>query len=185
LKLSRELDVTHNTAWQLKHKVVQIMLQRNEAKRLLGRIEIDDADIGGERPGAFGRGAASKTAFVAVVQTSDDGRPQQAQLRRVSGFTQTASKDYAQASIVPASHTVSDSLSCFRVFDQPNYSHDAIVIGGGRSGVDNLAFNWVNTVLGNIKNAMTGTMHAIGGIHVPAIWAGSNTASIADSTCRR
>jgi transposase-like protein len=174
LQLSRELGVNYGTAWQLKHKILQVMLERNKGKRLFGfgRIEIDDAYIGGERPGKPGRDATGKTPFVAVAQTSDDGRPQQAQLRRMSGFTQAAIKDYAPSSIAPASHIVSDGLGCFRVFDQPSYTHDTLITGGGRASVDNPAFNWVNTILGNIKNAMTGTLHAIRSTHVPRYLAG-------------
>jgi hypothetical protein len=86
-------------------------------------------------------------------------------LRRDKEFTQAAIKDYAQASIAPASYIVSDGLGCFRGFEQPDYYHEAIITGGGRASVDNPAFNWVNTNLGNIKNAMTGTMYAIRSTH--------------------
>jgi hypothetical protein len=41
------------------------------------------------------------------------------------------------------------------------------ITGGGQASVDNPAFNWANTVLGNVKNAITRTMHAIRGAHVP------------------
>jgi len=41
-----------DTAWKIKHKLGQVMLERDGAKRLRGRVEIDDAYIGGERPAA-------------------------------------------------------------------------------------------------------------------------------------
>ncbi|SEM17619.1 ISXO2-like transposase domain-containing protein [Halomonas daqiaonensis] len=41
------------------------------------------------------------------------------------------------------------------------------IYGGGRASVENLEFNWVNTLLGNVKNAITGTYHAIRGQHAP------------------
>lgn len=167
LQLSRELGVSYNTAWKLKHKILQVMLERCDSKRLAGRIEIDDAYLGGERPGKRGRGAAGKVPFVAAVETRDDGRPLYVQLRRVSGFTQAAIKRYARAAIAPASHIVSDGLACFRVFDQSIYTHERIITGSGRASVENPAFNWVNTVLGNVKNAITGSLHAIRGTHAP------------------
>jgi transposase-like protein len=167
LQLSRALGVNYNTAWKLKHKVLQVMRERNEDRPLFVRIEIDDAYIGGERSGKSGRGAAGKTPFVAAVQTSDDGRPLRAQLRCVTGFTQKAIKDYAKASISPDSTLISDGLKCFRGFDQLAYCHKTIVTGGGRASVTKPAFNWVNTMLGNIKNAITGTLHAVSPRHVP------------------
>ena len=142
LQLSRELGVAYNTAWKLKHKILQVMRERNEQAQLSGRIEIDDAYIGGERTGTPGRGAAGKTPFVAAVQTSDDGRPLRAQLRCVTGFTQAAIKDYARAAIGPDSTIVSDGLNCFRGFDQLSYCHETIVTGGGRASVAKPAFSW-------------------------------------------
>lgn len=166
LQLSRDLGVSYNTAWKLKHKILQVMYERCDGERLSGRIEIDDAYLGGERPGKPGRGAAGKVPFVAAVETTADGRPLKAQFRRVSGFTKAAIKGYAQAGVAPASHVVSDGLNCFRIFGQLNYSHERIVSGGGRASVENPAFNWVNTMLGNVKNAITGNLHAIGHTHV-------------------
>jgi len=42
--------VSYKTAWPIKHKSLQIMLSREEKRRLDGRVEIDDAYLGGERP---------------------------------------------------------------------------------------------------------------------------------------
>ena len=48
LQLSCELDVAYNTAWKLKHKILQLMRERNVQAQLFGRIEIDHTTIGGE-----------------------------------------------------------------------------------------------------------------------------------------
>jgi ribosomal protein L37AE/L43A len=167
LQLSRDLGVSYNTAWKLKHNILQVMLERCDDRCLSGRIEIDDAYLGGERSGKRGRGAAGKFPFIAAVETSADGRPLSVQLRRVPGFTRAAIERYARHAIAPASHIVSDGLACFRVFDQPLYTHERIISGGGRSSVENPAFHWVNTVLGNVKNAITGSLQAIRGMHAP------------------
>jgi hypothetical protein len=44
--LGRRLGVTQTTAWKIKHKLMQAMMERDATKRLTGRIEIDDADRG-------------------------------------------------------------------------------------------------------------------------------------------
>ena len=49
LELGRRLGVTQNTAWKLNHKLMQVMMERDAGKRLTGRVEIDDAYLGGER----------------------------------------------------------------------------------------------------------------------------------------
>jgi transposase-like protein len=74
IELGHRLGVTQTTAWKIKHKLGQVMLERDAKKQLSGRIEIDDAYIGGERSGGKrGRGAAGKTPFVAAVETMPDG----------------------------------------------------------------------------------------------------------------
>src|SRR5512144_98244 len=62
LELGRRLGVTQTTAWTVKHKLKQVMMERDAKKRLIGRVEMDDAYLGGQRSGGKrGRGAAGKT----------------------------------------------------------------------------------------------------------------------------
>jgi len=75
IELGRRLGVTQTTAWTLKHKLAQVMIERNAAKRLKGDVQMDDAYMGGSRPGTSGRGAAGKTPFVAAVSMTRDGKP--------------------------------------------------------------------------------------------------------------
>ena len=164
---SRELGVADNTAWKLKHKVLQVMHERNQGERLSGRIEIDDAYLGGERPGKRGRGAEHKFPFVAAMKTDEDGHPQRLQLRWVSGFTLSEMRRYAQQAIAPDSQVISDGLGCFRAFDTTSYVHQRHITGGGRASVANPEFNWVNTLLGNVKNVSTGTYQVIRRQHAP------------------
>ena len=37
-----------------------------------------------------------------------------------------------------------------------------VVVGSGKAVVERQEFRWVNTILGNIKNALRGTCHVIG-----------------------
>ena len=55
IELGRRLGVTQTTAWTMKHKLAQVMIERNGAKRLNGNVQMDDAYIGGERSGKHGR----------------------------------------------------------------------------------------------------------------------------------
>ena len=71
IELGRRLGVTQTTAWKMKPKLKQVMLERDAGKRLTGRAEIDDAYLGGERTGGKrGRGAPGRTPFVAAVETT-------------------------------------------------------------------------------------------------------------------
>lgn len=90
LELSRRLGVQSNTAWLLKHKLMSVLVERDEGKTLDGWIEIDDAYLGGEkarRPGESGRGSPNKVPFVAAVETDAAGRPQRIAMQVLEGFT--------------------------------------------------------------------------------------------------
>jgi hypothetical protein len=90
MKLHRHLEISYNAAWRVKHKLMQVMMERDDNHQLSGFIELDDAYLGGERTGCKpGRGAADKTPFVAAVETTDDGRPTRVKLSVVKGFRKT------------------------------------------------------------------------------------------------
>ncbi len=76
LELKRHLGVSYPTAWLLKHKLMEVMTQREQGRILKGCVEIDDAYLGGEKPGTRGRGSENKVPFVVAVETSPDGQPQ-------------------------------------------------------------------------------------------------------------
>ena len=58
IELARRLGVTQTTARKIKHKFGQVMPGRDGARRLCGRIGIDDAYIGGENAPAASVDAA-------------------------------------------------------------------------------------------------------------------------------
>ena len=111
IELGRRLGVTQTTAWTLKHKLAQVMMERNAAKRLKGDVQMDDASIGGSRPGTCGRGAAGKTPFVAAVSTTSDGKPDPIVLCRVARFSKTAIARFAGATLEAGVHAVSDAFA--------------------------------------------------------------------------
>jgi hypothetical protein len=65
IELGRRLGVTQTTAWKIKHKLMQVMMERDATKRLTGRIEVDDAYLGGERNG--GKRGHSGTLVAAKI----------------------------------------------------------------------------------------------------------------------
>ena len=87
VELGRRLGVKQPTAWAVKHKIMAVMARREGETALTGRVEMDDAWLGGVRSGGKrGRGAAGKTPFVAAVSTSPEGRPRKLKLVPVKGF---------------------------------------------------------------------------------------------------
>ena len=143
------------------------MIERNAAKRLKGDVQMDDAYMGGSRPGTSGRGAAGKTPFVAAVSMTRDGKPDQIALRRVERFSKTAIARFAGATLEAGVHAVSDGYRCFSGVTEAGCAHTPVKTGSGAKAAKNPRFKWVNTLLGNIKAAMVGTYRAVRAKHVP------------------
>ena len=123
IELGRRLGVTQTAAWMMKHKLAQVMLERNASKRLNGNVQMDDAYIGGARSGRRGRGATGKTPFVAAIATTDDGKPDQIILRPVKAFSSFAIRKLANTALSPGATVVSDGLACFAAVTQAGCLH--------------------------------------------------------------
>jgi transposase-like protein len=167
IELGRRLGVKQTTAWAMKQKLMQVMQEREAKRPLQGRVELDDAYLGGERRGKRGRGAAGKTPVVAAVETTAERRPKKLKLLPVKGFRQREVEKLARAHLLPGSNVVSDGLSCWGAVERAGCRHFPMVTGSGRQAARWAPFKWVNTTLGNIKAAITGTYRQLSPAHAP------------------
>ena len=106
-------------------------------------------------------------AATGPLPPTPQGKPIRLKLRRVKGFRRAEIATLAQRNFHPASTVVSDGLRCFTGVGNAGCGHQPIVTGSGRKAALNPAFKWVNTTLGNIKSAITGTYRTIRDKHVP------------------
>jgi len=169
LELARQLGVCYNSAWLLKHKLMQAMLERESGRALEGVIQIDDAYWGGRRRGSKrGRGAPGKTPFVAAVATDPTSKkPLTMRLDRVKGFRSREIGRWSRRHLKRGSHVCSDALACFRSVEKAGCSHEPLNTSGIAGYGNRKHLTWVDTMLGNVKNAMHGTYHAIRAKHLP------------------
>ncbi|GKR04411.1 MULTISPECIES: IS1595 family transposase [Aeromonas] len=168
MELHRQLGVNYNTAWMVKHKLLQAMKEADDRHPLHGIIQLDDAYWGGERRGGKrGRGAAGKTPFVAAVALNEVGHPIAMRMTVVSGFKTKEIGAWAKRHLGPGSLVISDGLKCFRAVERATCNHLGFTMGGRLELLDHAAFRWVNTMLGNIKNSLHGSCHKLGQRHIP------------------
>ena len=182
VELARRLGTRQPTAWLIKHKLMAAMAARDAGKpKLAGRVEVDDAYLGGARPGGKrGRGAAGKTPFVAAVETIDrraidpsakqrasadargpERKPRRLRLTVVKGFRKQEIATLAKRDFAAGSNVVSDGLSCWTAVTAAKCSHFPMVTGSGPQAATWAPFEWINTTLGNIKTALAGTYHHV------------------------
>jgi len=160
LELMRQLGVSYRSAWLVKHKIMEAMRLREQHRELDGRVELDDAYLGGELPGGkAGRGSENKVPIVAAVQTTPDGQPIVACLRQ-QAHTSEQMAIFAAQHLATSATVVSDGLWCFRSITIVGATHLRLPTGGGPASVKLPQFKAVNTLLGNLKSAIGGTYHA-------------------------
>jgi transposase-like protein len=170
IALGRRLGVRRQTAWLMKHKLMRAMGTREAAKpKLSGRVEVDDAYLGGERHGGKrGRGAAGKTPIVAAVETTAERKPRRLRLTVVKGFRKREVEKIAERDFAPGANVVSDGLSCWSAVEKAGCAHFPMATGSGKRAATWTPFRWVNTCLGNIETAIAGTYHHVSPKHAQA-----------------
>jgi transposase-like protein len=162
LELKRHLGVSYPTAWLMKHKLMEVMRAREDPRQLTGRVEIDDAYLGGEYHGGKpGRGSPNKVPIVAAVQTTESGAPVLVCFSQ-RPFTNASIEEFAAKSLAAPATLVSDGLGCFTVVQGIGIHHERHVTGGGAASAKSPHFQAINIVLGNLKTAFSGTYHAFG-----------------------
>jgi hypothetical protein len=137
------------------------MREREGAHLLQGKIQMDDAYLGGKFPGGkASRGSENKIPIVADILLNDANNPIHAKITAVSGFSSEAIGAWAAHHLEPGSAVLSDGLACFRAVTTAGCSHHAVVTGG-QHPKDLPAFRWINTLLSNLKTSFSGTFHAL------------------------
>ena len=64
MKLHRQLGISYNAAWRMRHKLMQVMMERDRAHPLGGFIQLDDATSGASAAaGKRGRERAGQDPF--------------------------------------------------------------------------------------------------------------------------
>ena len=138
---------------------MEAMRLREDDRQLHGRVELDDAYLGGERSGGkTGRGSENKVPFVLAVQTIGEGKPHRVCAAQLP-FRREALAEFCDTHLRRPLTVVSDGLDCFTVAAKSGV-HERIVTGGGKASAKHPEFQAVNVLLGNLKTALAGTYHA-------------------------
>ena len=159
LELSRQIGVSYNTAWSMKHKIMQAMVEHDNQIKLEGLVTVDDTYLGGQRKnGKRGRGSENKQPFIAAVCLTEEGHPREVKLTPVEAFTKKEMNKWASENLDSRCIIVSDGLSCFNAFgDVGEHKHIKVVMKPDPVTGEIPYFTWLSTIVGNVKSAITGT----------------------------
>ncbi len=124
-------------------------------------MEVDDAYLGGvNKGGKRGLLVAKQGSFIAALELDDSGRPKRAVSSRIRTFSRKEVDRWARRHIAADSIVVSDGLECFSAIKKDGVGHMPITVGTKRKSSDMPCFKWINTIIGNLKTATSGTYHA-------------------------
>lgn len=157
LRLSKLIGVTWRSAFRLLSKLRTAMGHRDTLYRLSQIIELDDAFIGGKRPGKRGRGAEGKTS-VLIGCENRDGKPGFVAIEAVAAVTKQTVADFARRRIKPAQPVRTDALAALNGL-MPHVIHIKQVTPPEKA---KSWLPWVHIVIANLKRFLLGTYHGIG-----------------------
>lgn len=117
---------------------MQIMCEQENTTKLSGRVEIDDAYLGGELPGGkVGRGSKNKVPFIAAEQTNDQNNPLYAVFSKVKSFSGNGVTAWTHRAFASATLVVSDGLGCFRSVTSADCQHQIEIVVTRKQGCFN------------------------------------------------
>jgi len=127
LGLQRILGLgSYKTAWAWMHKLRRAMV-RPGRDRLTGRVEVDEAYIGGEEKGVRGR-YTDKKALV-VVAAEEDGRGiGRIRMRRIGDASAQSLLPFVEESVEPGSVVHTDGWDGYTGLDTKGYVHEVTVL---------------------------------------------------------
>jgi len=125
LGLQRILGLkSYRTTWLMMHKLRTAMV-RPGRDRLIGPVQVDEAYVGGPRPGKRGRGAAGKTLVLVAVEDKD-GRPGRIRLHKVKDASGDSLISTVKESVQPKSEVRTDGWEGYNGLSSSGYTRTII-----------------------------------------------------------
>jgi transposase-like protein len=128
LGLKRILGLgSYQTAWSLLHKLRRAMI-RPDRDRLSGRVEVDEAYVGGEERGVRGRKTEKKAIVVIAVEVHEPRGFGRIRLRRVPDVSGESLVPFVCDAIEPGSEVRTDGWGGYNALPQHGYVRNKIVL---------------------------------------------------------
>jgi transposase-like protein len=143
-ELERSLGVTYKTAYRMGQQIRDLMGKANGIQMLQGHVEIDEAYVGGYRPGKRGRGAAGKTI---VMGLKERGGKIIAEV--IPNIQHQTLRNVVERNVEAGSTVSTDELYSYNLLKGAGYTHGAVKHGAKQwaKEVDGVKFS-TNSVEG-------------------------------------
>jgi transposase-like protein len=125
-------------------------------EHLTGRVEIDEAYVGGQKEGARGRGAEGKTAVLVAVEGDPEKKLGRVRFRCMEAITRESVELFIGDYVESGTLVVTDGLSVYDHLKAAGYDHQAHVITHGGE-IARQELDHVHLVISLLKRWLGGT----------------------------
>jgi transposase-like protein len=146
---------SYQTAWTWLHKLRRAMV-RPGRDRLCGRVEVDEALIGGSQAGFEGRSAPRKS-LVAIAAEEDGRRIGRIRMARIRNAQKPTLHRFVEQSVEPGSLVHTDGWTGYLGLEAKGYRHERTVLQGRPKETATAAMPRVHRVSSLLKRWLMGT----------------------------
>lgn len=156
LELARQLGLSYPTAWSWLHKLRVAMEDRHQ-ELLSGRVEVDEAYVGGVEEGRGGRSLEKKSLVAAAVEVPK-GRPGFGRIRlaRLENASRQSLEDFVESQVEKGSLVCTDGFESYRGLCSMGYRHERVSLSERPERAHEL-FPGVHRVFSLLKRLLLGT----------------------------
>lgn len=112
---------SYQTAWGWLQKLRSVMI-RSGRERLVGRVEVDEAFVGGQKEGTRGRGADGKTLVLVAVEGDARKRLGRVRFRCVAAINRETVEAFVRDYVEPSTKVVTDGLGVYDKLEAAGFS---------------------------------------------------------------
>jgi len=145
---------SYETAWTWLHKLRRAMV-RPGRDRLTGRVEVDEAYIGGLEEGVRGR-QTEKKALIAVACEEDGEGIGRIRMRRIPDATADSLQAFIEEAVTPGSLLHTDGFLSYDRLEKHGYRHRITFLKGRKESASELLPR-VHRVVSLLKRWLLGT----------------------------
>lgn len=116
--------MTYKTAWRMGQQIRQLMTTADGFAMLKGHVELDEAYVGGHRPGKRGRGAAGKTIVMGMAE-----RGGKIAAQTIPNVKKETLRGIVLENVKPGSIVSTDELISYGLLTGDGYKHGTVKHG--------------------------------------------------------
>jgi transposase-like protein len=123
-ELERALGLYYKTAWRMGQQIRKLMEKANGFAMLQGHVELDEAYVGGRRPGKRGRGAAGKTIVMGLKQ-----RGGRMATEVIPNIKKDTLREVVSRNVQPGAIVSTDELVSYGLLEGDGFKHGMVQHG--------------------------------------------------------